>query len=426
MLRKLKEVKQEIQALLADRIIPFWLDRAVDTQYGGYLTSFDENGRFDGNGVKYMVTQSRMLWGFSYLAPFAHPEDRPRMKAAADQGFEFFKKYFFDPMYGGVYWMLNRDGSVADPAKLVYGEGFAIYALAQYAITYQSEEALTLAESVFDLLQKYCADTRFGGYFENVERDFSLSPAGEYAGDRKSLDIHMHLLEAFTALYQASGKEIHRRKLKEVLDVITDHMVDREHGFGFNQFRTDFTRIPAIAIKRTWNAERETNEAIAEPADTTSYGHNIELTWLADLALQKLNCERSEYDALFNRILHHSLKHGVDWQNGGVYRDGVGCGDALVLDKEWWQNFEAMTGLLNGWRMFGEERLLEGFLNVWTFVRDNFMNMELGESRQMLSVSGEPLVSNLGNPWKGIYHTGRALAVCIENFEKIEKAEAKA
>lgn len=269
MLRKLKEVKQEIQALLADRIIPFWLDRAVDAQYGGYLTSFDENGRFDGNGVKYMVTQSRMLWGFSYLAPFAHPEDRPRMKAAADQGFEFFKKYFFDPVYGGVYWMLNRDGSVADPAKLVYGEGFAIYALAQYAITYQSEEALTLAESVFDLLQKYCADTRFGGYFENVERDFSLSPAGEYAGDRKSLDIHMHLLEAFTALYQASSKEIHRRKLKEVLDVITDHMVDREHGFGFNQFRTDFTRIPAIAIKRTWNAERETNEAIAERVATS-------------------------------------------------------------------------------------------------------------------------------------------------------------
>jgi len=424
--KKLANAQQEIRSTLTDRIIPFWLDRAVDAQYGGYLTSFDENGEFDGNGVKYMVTQSRMLWGFSYLLPFARPEDRPRMKAAADQGFEFFKKHFFDPVYGGVYWMLNRDGSVADPAKLVYGEGFAIYALAQYAITYNNAEALSLAEGIFDLLQKYCADTRFGGYFENVERDFSLSPAGDYAGDRKSLDIHMHLLEAFTTLYQASGKEIHARKLKEVLDVIVDHMVDRENGFGYNQFRTDFTRIPAIAIRRTWNAERESNESIAEPADTTSYGHNIELTWLADLALQKLNCSREVYDALFVRILNHSMAHGVDWENGGVYRDGVGCGDALVLDKEWWQNFEAATGLLGGYRMFGDEKLAGAFLNVWTFIRDHFMNMETGESRQMLSVTGRPLVANLGNPWKGIYHTGRALAVCLENFERIERREANA
>jgi len=422
MQQALLRAKQEIQTTLAEKVIPFWLERSVDEQFGGYITSFDENGVFDGNGVKYMVTQSRMLWGFSYLAPFARPEDRPKMKAAADQGYEFFKKYFFDPIHGGVYWMLNRDGSVADPAKLVYGEGFAVYALAQYAITYPNEEALALAESVFDLLQKYCADTRFGGYFENVERDWSLSPAGDFAGDRKSLDIHMHLLEAFTTLYQASGKEIHRRKLKEVLDVIIDHMVDRENGFGYNQFTIDFKRIPAIAIKRTWNAERETNETVDEPADTTSYGHNIELTWLADLALQKLACEREEYDALFARILHHSMAHGVDWERGGVYRDGVGCEAALVLDKEWWQNFEAMTGLLNGWRMFGEEKMAEAFLNVWQFNRDRFMNMKIGESRQMLDISGKPLVANLGNPWKGIYHTGRALAVCLENFAKLEEA----
>lgn len=426
MRQELISAKCEIRSVLADKIIPFWLDRSVDKQYGGYLTSFDENGEFDGNGVKYMVTQSRMLWSFSYLAPFARPEDRPRMKAAADQGYEFFRKYFFDPIYGGVYWMLSRDGSVADPAKLVYGEGFAIYALAQYAMTYDNKEALQLAEDVFDLLQKYCADTRFGGYYENVERDFSPSPAGAFAGERKSLDIHMHLLEAFTTLYQASGKEIHGRKLREVLDVIIDHMVDRENGFGYNQFTADFTRIPAIAIKRTWNAERETNESIDEPADTTSYGHNIELTWLADLALRVLGCDRSGYDELFERILNHSMTHGVDWTNGGVYRDGIGNGDALVLDKEWWQNFEAMTGLLNGCRLFGDEKMADAFLNVWQFVRDKFMNMEVGESRQMLSVTGEPIVSNLGNPWKGIYHTGRALAVCLENFERMERQEAKA
>lgn len=416
---KLNSIQNEILSVLRDKVIPFWLERGIDRVHGGYLTDFDQNGLEGVNTVKYIVTQSRMLWGFSRLAKFAKPEDRPRMEEAAHQGYRFIVDKFWDKVHGGFYWMVNRDGSVADASKLTYGESFGIYSMSAYAITYGVKEALEYAEKTFDLLQVYAADTRYGGYYENIEPDWTVSPGGVWAGDRKSLDIHMHLMEAFTTLYEASGKEIHKRKLQESIGIIMDHMVNEEIGYGFNQFDLQFRQIPAININRTWNAERETNETVAQPTDTTSYGHNVELSWLMNYAYQMLG-ESDSQEPILRKLLDHSLKYGYDYEYGGVYRDGIADQGVLVTDKEWWQNFESLVGYLNGYAKYRDEKYWDAFAMTWEFVKTKFLNLEVGESRQLLDRTGEPLVANLGNPWKGIYHTGRALAECLERFELLK------
>ena len=420
-MKTITQIKEEMTTTIRDYIVPFWLNNSIDTQYGGYITSFDENGKFDGNGIKNIVTQSRMVWGFSYLLDYAKDEDKARMKEAARHGAEYLMDQFWDKEFGGFYWLLNRDGSIADPSKLTYGEGFGVYALAQYYLTYGDKRALEVAEKAFDLIQKYSTDTLRGGYYENVERDWSLSPAGAYAGDRKSLDIHMHLLEAWTTLYQATGKEIHKRKLQESWDIIKTYMINKEDGYGLNQFDLWFNQIPAINIKRTWNAERESNETIKTPTNTTSYGHNVELSWLADHALKVIGSRAEEDNEILIKFLDHALAHGWDYENGGVFRDGVGNGEALVTDKEWWQNFESLTGFLNGYVMTKNSKYFETFASLWEFDKKYFMNYEVGESRQLLDKKGNPLVSNIGNPWKGIYHTGRAFAECISRLNALEK-----
>lgn len=412
-----KKYRDELYETLSGAVIPFWLDRSIDREFGGFLTSFDQNGEFDGNGIKNIVTQSRMVWGFSNLLPFAKEADILRMKSAATSGARFLIDSFWDKEYGGFYWLLNRNGTVADPSKLTYGEGFAIYALAEYYLMSGDRDALAYAEAGFDHLQKYATDTLNGGYFENIERDWSISPSGSYAGNRKSLDIHMHLLESFTTLYKATGKELHGRKLQEVYDLLVRHMMNVQEGYGYNQFDIEFHQIPAINILRTWNAERESNETVAIPTDTTSYGHNVELSWLGDLALQVLGHRTDEDNAILLRLLDHALAHGYDYEHGGVYRDGVGIGDAIIKDKEWWQNFESMTGFLNGYAMTENVAYLDAFVGTWKFVRDHFMNYEIGESRQLLDREGNSIISNMGNPWKGIYHTGRALAECIRRLD---------
>lgn len=86
---------------------------------------------------------------------------------------------------------------------------------------------------------------------------------------------------------------------------------------------------------------KETNETVAVPTDTTSYGHNVELSWLLDHAQRILKNEDWEEKEILKKLLDHSLQFGYDYTYGGVYRDGIADQEVLVTDKEWWQNFES-------------------------------------------------------------------------------------
>ena len=414
---ELSTALREIRENLEQGIIPFWLERGIDRQCGGYLTCLDGAGEPLGDTDKYIVTQTRMIWGFSALYEEYRDE---RLREAARQGYSFFLRHFWDADNLGWFWKVRRDGACLDAGKVVYGQGFAIYALATYGRVFGNAEAISYAERTFDLLQIHCADTLRGGYFENLEPDWSPSAPGFAAGDRKSLDIHMHLMEAFTELARATGREIHRRKLKEVVGVILRHMVDHASGCGFNQFDLEFRPVPAIDIRRTWNAERATGQVVETPTDTTSYGHNVELGWLLNRAADILGYPRDHFTPLIRALDDHSLRHGFDHELGGVYRDGPHDGPALVTDKEWWQNCEALIGYLDTYERTGDAKYFDAFRKTWLFDKAHFIDPATGEWRQLLHRDGTPIAADLGNPWKAIYHTGRAMLECKRRLERIQ------
>ncbi|MDO4523659.1 MAG: AGE family epimerase/isomerase, partial [Eubacteriales bacterium] len=387
---------------------------------GGYLTTFDENGCRKEEEDKYIVTQTRMIWAYSaYARKMGHKEYLPMAK----QGVEFFIRHFWDEKNGGWYWKVARDGSLLDNGKVVYGQTFAIYALAEYTLASGDQIGKEYACKTFDLMQKYCADTRYGGYYENLEADWSISEPGFAAGDLKSLDIHMHTLEAFTTLYECTGEEIHKRKLLEIIDIVLDHMVDHEANCGRNQFGLDFRVRPAINIRRTWNAERETGEVIEQPTDTTSYGHNVELVWLLNRAAQIMNLPSDTYKKMTRNLCDHALKYGFDYEMGGVFRDGPHEGAPMVRDKEWWQNCESLVGFLDAYEYLGDEKYLDAFLKNWKFDTTYMINHEIGEWRQLLKEDGTVIIPQIGNPWKAMYHTGRAMMECRMRLEKILESE---
>lgn len=399
-----------------DAIMKFWLDRCEDKDFGGFLTNFDAEGKDLGTPEKYLNTQCRFIWTFSSLLRHGGDAGYERL---ARQGVDFLIKYLWDDEWGGFYWKCNRDGSMLDDGKIVYGESFAIYALSEYYLATRDPRGLEYAEKVFDLLQKYCADTHYAGYREYFNRDWTAETPGFGGGDRKTLDSHMHLMEAFTVLYEASGKEIHRRKLKELTDLIVEKMVDQERGSGLNQFDLAWNSVPALSLKRTWNAERF-GERPAEPTQTTSYGHNTELVWLMNRALEIGGYDSTPYKPLMKKLLDHAIRNGIDWEYGGVYRDGLReTGEAIVLEKEFWQNAEIMTGMLDGYSTFGDEVYLEAFVNVWDFNRKYMVIEGMGEWRTLCDREGRILDNNIGNPWKVSYHTGRALMECADRLERL-------
>lgn len=395
-------------------LIPFWAVRGVDALHGGYLTNYDRDGKPQGDLRKAIVTQARMVWGFSVFHS-AYPA-YPGLLEAARQGVDFLIGHFWDSRHGGWAWMCDREGRVLDNGKVTYGQSFMIYALAQYGLSSGDPRGLEYAGMTFDLLQKYAADTRHGAYYENMEEDWSLSQPGYFAGDRKSLDIHMHLLEAFTTLYQLSREDIHKRKLNEVISVILDKMLDHQAGCGGNQFDAALNPIAPIAIRRTWNDDRGKGEVIRELVDTTSYGHNLELAWLLERAGSLTGDPPGRFDLYIKQFADHALAYGFDHVLGGVYRDGPHIGPALVRDKEWWQNCESLVGFLCAYQRLGDERYLRAFFRNWDFDSAYLINHQAGEWHQLAGARGDILIGDLGNLWKGMYHTGRAVLECVSRL----------
>jgi mannobiose 2-epimerase len=409
----------ELERQLWDGIVPFWIDRAVDRVHGGYVTGYDDHGAADRRCAdKYIVTQTRMIWGFAALAKL-RPDDG-RFRAACEQGIEFFVDRFWDGKHGGWRWRVARDGKPVDDAKLTYGQAFAVYALADAYMAIGSTKALDYASRTFDLLQRNAADNLRGGWLENLEADWKPCADGFDGGDRKSLDIHMHLMEAFTSLYQATGDTIHARRLDETIGVILKHMVNPASGAGGNQYDLDFKPLLPLAINRTWNAERH-GETPPAKQDTTSYGHNLELGWLLSRADLALGRPRDHHRDAIEGLVHHALDFGVDWYNGGIFRDGPHHGPATVREKEFWQHAEALPGLLDAFLVTGDERCLDAFNVVWGFATRHMINPDLGEWRVLLSESGEIIDGSLGNPWKAFYHTGRALIESIDRIALIQR-----
>jgi mannose/cellobiose epimerase-like protein (N-acyl-D-glucosamine 2-epimerase family) len=179
----------EISQHLHHDIIPFWLERGMDEIYGGYLTCFDSQGERATDTDKYLVTQTRMIWGLSAFSQIC-PE-KEKLLTEAKQGINFLINHFWDSKTGGWFWKVEQDGTLLDDGKVVYGQSFAIYALAQYYLVTGDSKVLDYAEKTFDLLQKYCADTLNGGYYENLEPNWVVASSGFHGGDRKSLDVHM-------------------------------------------------------------------------------------------------------------------------------------------------------------------------------------------------------------------------------------------
>lgn len=406
--------------------VEFWLEHGIDREYGGYLVCFDEDGKqMDSLAVleptdKMIVTQTRMIWGLSALLRTGIAKEfgwQEQCLEGAKQGVDFFIDKFWDQTYGGWAWVTDRQGKVLDNGKLVYGQTFAIYALAEYYMATGDERGMDYAEKTFRLLMDHAADKERGGYFENFKEDWSIEDAGVYGGDLKSLDIHMHTMEAYTTLYEASGKEEHKKALLDIIDIILKYMVDYDYWCGRNQFTLDFVPKPAISIRRTWNYDRDPESANRNPLDTTSYGHNIELVWLLNRAYEVLG--EAPAREFTRKFAEYTVNNGWDKKHGGIYRDGMHDGRLVVRDKEWWQNFESLTGFLDVYQVTEEDCYLEKFLELWKFDHTCFYNSKTGESRQLLSEDGSVLIPDTGNQWKCIYHTDRAMMECRMRIDKI-------
>ena len=270
------QMKELAKAHLTEVIIPFW-NKLKDDDNGGFYGYLDFDLQVDKKAVKGCILNSRILWFYSNA--YLTLGDKTLL-SYANHAYEFLKTHCLDQTYGGIYWSLCYDGSAYDTTKHTYNQAFAVYALSSYYAATKEVEAITLAKSIIDLIEKKCTDSV--GYLEAFNREFlpidneKLSENGVIA--HKTMNTLLHIFEAYTEYYRVTGEVVIKERLMWMLDMI------RTKVYNPNLHRQEVFF----------------DEHMNTLLDLHSYGHDIETAWLIDRGLEIIN--EQKYDSLLKPI----------------------------------------------------------------------------------------------------------------------------
>src|SRR4029079_19057467 len=204
---------------------------------GGFFEDFARDWRPTPNrDGRFSVFQARMTWMSSQIA-VQRPDLAARFLPIARHGFQYLRDVLWDQRDGGFFWGLDERGKVS-PAytdgKHLYGNAFCIYALAAYTQASKDPAALALAQRAFRWIDEHAHDEKNGGYFEWLTRagkpvaarpeggKIELVPVAGFPVGYKSMNTHLHVLEALAQLYDVWKDDTVRRRLEEVLVALRD------------------------------------------------------------------------------------------------------------------------------------------------------------------------------------------------------------
>lgn len=416
--------KKKSEDHLTRELLPFWTSRIKDTLNGGYLTHFDKDGEDTGEDEKSLIAQTRSLYTLSAAHRAGYGDGI--CDKLAHHGCEFLIDKFWDNKHGGFYWMANQKGEILDTSKVVYGHSFAIYALSEYSLATGDPEGLKYAMKTFDILQDKCYDPVNKGYFEMFNEAWELKGPGAGGGDRKTLDVHMHLMESFTTLFECSQEGIVREKLEEVIQLLIDKMLHPVYKTGIPQFTPQWEVASQIKFDIIWGWDRYVDGGEkSNPTDNTCYGHNAEFAWLLLHAIEILNLDIRNYESLLSEMFKHTVENGIDWKFGGVFVEGPHSGGVYDMEKEFWQQAEVLIGMLDAFLLTNSIKYWEAYENVADFIFDKVVNHRVGEWWPLLDREGNPIWTHMSHSWKINYHTIRSMIQSIQRLDQILENKSK-
>lgn len=422
------DILKELETSLKNDILKVWYPACLDTVYGGYLSDFTYDWRPEGRQDKMLVTQARHLWTTSKAAQFYDDDEYREM---AFHGFRFLEEKMWDDKFGGFYMLRNRQGTALPSEnadnKSAYSNAFAIYALSAYFILTSDSSVLKRAQDTFYWLEKYSFDPVHKGYYDNLNRDGSLQiwqktqKKTNYIAkpNWKDQNSSIHLLEAFTSLYQIWPDRLLRERLMALLELIRDTIVT-DRGYLTLFFEPDWT---PVSLRDSSQAVREANYYF----DHVSFGHDVETAYLMLEASHILGLETDTRTLqIAKKMVDHALENGWDTKNGGFYYEGYYFENDHSItiineQKEWWVQAEGLNALLLMSKLFHEEkRYYQGFLQQWHYITTYMIDKQYGGwYSQGLDKNPESKKAVKAQVWKANYHNYRALANCI----KMLKAE---
>jgi cellobiose epimerase len=411
-------IASEMRRVLADEFAA-WYPRSVDTLCGGFFSDMDYQWAVDGKQEKFVVTQARHVWAAAHATRFY--EEDATLRHVAAHGVAYLRGTMWDSTWGGFYNLVTREGEpIPEHGRIIkraYGNAFAIYGLAEYFSTTRDTSALHLAQETFRWLELHSHDPIHGGYFQFMTQDGTLLKDGWGGEPPKDQNSTIHLLEAFTKLYEVWPDATVRSRLEELLHLVRD-VITTPKGYMVLFFQHDWTPVSFASASA---AERAQNYEF----DHVSFGHDVETAYLlleASAALGRPN--DSTTLTVARRMVDHALAHGWDAAHGGLfdggyYETGQDTPSIVRSTKEWWCQAEALNSLLLMSDLFPDQssRYYDKFCAQWEYCKKYVIDFEHG-GWYWGGLDGAPQNTRVpkASIWKCNYHTSRALINCIRRI----------
>ena len=312
---EVKELRRKIDGLLREELTRRWYPLAVDRERGGFHQDFARDWSPLPEENRFLVYQARMTWTAAAFAAYSPPH-REEYAKYARHGIEYLDRVMRDRQSGGFHWMLSPEGRV-DPRlgdeKHVYGTAFVLYAASKAHEVTRDELALKVARDAFGWLEAHAHDAEHGGYFEAIRRDGTpivqwdedapiakrTDRLGVYYGF-KSMNAHIHLLEAIAEFARVEKTPLVERRLREMHAIVRDRIAVEPGALN-------------LYLTRDWRAI---------PAHD-SFGHDIETAYLLVEAAEVLGIpDDAATWHMARRLVDHALDWGWDEEHGGFYYKG--------------------------------------------------------------------------------------------------------
>lgn len=398
----LPEYAATFKQQLREKIMPYWHNTAVDRAKGGYLLADDGSGGRQARD-KQLVTQSRMVWGFSHAHVKGLGTNNLNYLRSAEYGYRFLLEHFRDKDNGGYFWTTDLDGKVLNDSKILYGQCFVIYAMVEFYRAGGDRKALEHAMELFHVIQKNAHDAKNKGWIEHFTKDWQpiLANDGRAIVERggcKSANTHLHWMEALTELYMVTRDIEVKKALEEAVEL------NRQYFYPANPGKSCFHR------HLDWKPTTGPSSA------GLSYGHNVEFAWLMIHAQNALG-EKPAWNHFYAH-LDHALKYGYDWVNGGLYYRGYDDKPARVTDKVWWAEAELIAALSDALQQKENPAYRAALTKQIEFLLQYQIDPSDGIWRDTVTADGKPKTPAKAHNWKANYHDVRALMKFCETFSR--------
>jgi mannobiose 2-epimerase len=215
--------------------------------------------------------------------------------------------------------------------------------------------------------------------------------------EKKSMNNHLHVLEAYTNLYRVWKEPRVAARLRELIELFLTRILDAQTNH-FHHF-----------FDEQWQVR----------SDTYTFGHDIEGSWLLCEAAEVLGDANllSRVRAIAIKIAQAVYAEGLDHDGGLFYKQEPG--GHIDTGKHWWPQAEAVVGFLNAYELSGEQHFLQAAEQSWAFIEAHIVDRKHGEWFSLVSREGVPDASREKvGPWKCPYHNSRT---CFEVMERLDR-----